>query len=99
MTAIEHLYEECKILPMRHHLRLKTTQFQTARRLNHRGRSQPVNQNPPRLVKQISKSRYQHYVDELGDTDDFDPTDEYPTLSEDNFKRIIRTLHINQVQD
>ena len=68
MSSIQHLHDECKILPIRRHIRMKSIQQQ----LKHHIRNHPGSRLHKRTLartKQSLNSRYQRYIEALRDSD------------------------------
>ena len=93
MSSIQHLHDECKILPIRRHIRMKSVQQQ----LTHHIPSHPGSRLRKRTLartKQSLNSRYKHYIEALRDSDSGDEI-----FSHERYKSMMQSIYSNEVKD
>ena len=93
MSSIQHLHDECKILPIRRHIRMKSVQQQLTHHIpNHPGSR--LRKRTLARTKQSLHSRYQRYIEALRDPDSDDEIS-----SRERYKSMMQSIHTNEVKD
>ena len=99
MTAIQHLHDETKILPVRRHIRMKAVQHQLAHHLEgHPGNRLLDRPEPPRNMKETLISRYERYITALLETSDSEEDDD-THVTEEDYRGLLKKVHTNEVKD
>ena len=99
MTAIQHLHDETKILPVRRHIRMKAVQHQLAHHLEgHPGNRLLDRPEPPRNMKETLFSRYERYITALLETSDSEEDDD-THVTEEDYRGLLKKVHTNEVKD
>ena len=102
MSPIEHLHSESMILPIRRHIRMRSVRMQLANHLTDHPGQRLLNAATPtrRQMKATIHSRYERYISALlEDSDDdgiFAPT---RSVSDDNYKSLLKQIYTNEVED
>ena len=112
MTAIQHLHDETKFLPIRRHIRLKAVQHQLVHHLEgHPGNRLLDQPEQPRNIKETLFSRYERYVTSLLETSDSEEEEEEEEEEDDNdigpsthiteegYRGLLKKMHTNEVKD
>ena len=93
MSSIQHLHDECKILPLRRHIRMKSVQQQFTHHIpNHPGSR--LRKRRLARTKQSLNSRYQRHIEAFRDSD----SDE-EISSRERYKSMMQSIHTNEVKD
>ena len=95
MTAFEHLHDECQVLPVRRHTRMRCVQQQLMNHIpSHPGNRLLKQFPPPRNMKQTLKSRYERYIEALHEPDSDDEIS-----SKTRYQEMLKQIHTNEVKD
>ena len=101
MSPIEHLHSESMILPIRRHIRMHTVQMQPANHLKDYPGQRLLNAATPtrRQMKATLHSRYERYISALSEDSDDDIFVPTRSVSDDNYKSLLKQIHTNEVED
>ena len=89
------------ILPIRRHIRMRSVQVQLANHLTVNPGQRLLNATTPtrRQMKATLHSRYERYISALlEDSDDDDIFGPTRSVSEDNYKSLLKQIHTNEVE-
>ena len=94
MTAIQHMHDECQLLPVRRHNRMRCVQQLMNHIPSHPGNQLLKQVPPPRNMKQTLKSRYERYIEALREPDSDDEIS-----SKTRYQKMLKQIHTNDVKD